>query len=417
MPIQKMSKSVISVSQLTESIKSTLETGFPSVMVEGEVSQPTFARSGHIYFTLKDDSAQLACVIWRSTAERLRLQLEHGQLLTVGGGIQVYPPTGRYQLIVNSVQLAGEGALQMAFLALKQKLEAEGLFDSGRKRPLPRIPRTIGVVTSATGSAFQDIRDTLERRWPVAAIQLFHASVQGITATGEIVAGITYFSQNPPDVLIIGRGGGSIEDLWCFNEEAVARAIAACPVPVVSAVGHETDFSISDFVADVRAATPTQAAMMVSPDQNEIRMRVDDLWATANRSTLTRVNRMADRVASLRERTGKRALVEGLSRRTERIQSLLQRGHNHLTTRALRTGDRIPTLKQQSEYAVMRSMSQRQHRLDLLVGKLESLNPDRPLEMGFTRVTQNGEWVRRSEQLKPSDITVVWKDGDRSFKP
>ncbi len=416
MPIQKMSKSVISVSQLTESIKVTLEVGFPSVMVEGEVSQPTLARSGHVYFTLKDDNAQLACVIWRSTADRLKLRLEHGQLLTVGGGIQVYPPTGRYQLIVNSVQLAGEGALQKAFLALKQKLEAEGLFDSARKRPLPRFPRTIGVVTSATGAAFQDIRDTLERRWPVAEIQLYHASVQGASATGEIVAGIRYFSQHPPDVLIAGRGGGSLEDLWCFNEEAVARAIAACPMPVVSAVGHETDFSISDFVADVRAATPTQAAMMVSPDQNEIRMRVDDLWATANRAAVQRVGRMADRVARLRERTGKRALVEGLNRRIERIQSLLQRGHNRLTARALRTGDRIPTLKQRSEHAVMRSMGQRQHRLDVLIGKLESLNPDRPLEMGFTRVMQHGKWVRRSDQLQPSDITVVWKDGDRSFK-
>jgi exodeoxyribonuclease VII large subunit len=386
-------------------------------MVEGEVSQPTFARSGHIYFTLKDDIAQLACVIWRSTAERLRLQLEHGQLLTVGGGIQVYPPTGRYQLIVNSVQLAGEGALQKAFLALKQKLEAEGLFDSRRKRPVPRFPHTIGVVTSATGAAFQDIRDTLERRWPVAAIQLYHASVQGASATGEIVAGIRYFSQYPTDVLIVGRGGGSLEDLWCFNEEAVARAIAACPMPVVSAVGHETDFSISDFVADVRAATPTQAAMMVAPDQNEIRMRVDDLWATANRSTFTRVDRMADRVASLRERTGKRALVEGLNRRIERIQSLLQRGLNRLTARTLRTGDRIPTLKQRSEHAVLRSMGQRQHRLDVLVGKLESLNPDRPLELGFTRVMQDGSWVRKVDQLRPDAIEIVWKDGKRSFKP
>ncbi len=412
-----MSKSVISVSQLTESIKTTLETGFPSVMVEGEVSQPTFARSGHVYFTLKDDTAQLACVIWRSTAERLKLRLEHGQLLTVGGGIQVYPPTGRYQLIVNMVQLAGEGALQMAFLALKQKLEAEGLFDAGRKRPLPRFPRTIGVVTSATGAAFQDIRDTLERRWPMAIIQLYHASVQGASATGEIVAGIRHFSKHPTDVLIVGRGGGSLEDLWCFNEEAVARAIAACPMPVVSAVGHETDFSISDFVADVRAATPTQAAMMVAPDQNEIRMRVDDLWSTAYRSTVQRVDRMSDRVARLRERTGKRALVEGLNRRIERIQSLLQRGHNRLTSRTLRIGDRIPTLRQRSEHAVMRSMGIRQHRLDLLAGKLESLNPDRPLELGFTRVMQGGKWIRRIDQLQLDEVNVVWKEGYRTFKP
>ncbi len=417
MPIQKMSKSVISVSQLTDAIKSTLETGFPSVMVEGEVSQPTVARSGHIYFTLKDDNAQLACVIWKSTADRLNLRLEHGQLLTVGGGIQVYPPSGRYQLIVTKVQLAGEGALQKAFLALKQKLEAEGLFDPSRKRPLPRFPQTIGVVTSATGAAFQDIRDTLERRWPVAIIRLFHASVQGATATGEIVAGIRYFSQHPPDVLIVGRGGGSLEDLWCFNEESVARALAACPMPVVSAVGHETDFSISDFVADVRAATPTQAAMMVAPDQNELRMRIDDLWSKSNLTTTQRISRLIENIHRLRERTGKKALIEGLNRRIERIQALLQRGQNRLTARTLRIGDRIPTLIQRSEHAVLRSLGQRQHRLDLLAGKLESLNPDRPLELGFTRVMQGNTWVRRFDQLLEDEIRVVWKEGNKTFKP
>lgn len=411
-----MSNSVISVYQLTLAIKTRLESDFPSVMVEGEVSQPTYANSGHIYFTLKDDAAQLACVIWRSTAERLNLRLEHGQQIQVGGAIQVYPPTGRYQLIVNKVALAGEGALQKAFLALKQKLEAEGLFDAARKRSLPRFPRQIGVVTSATGAAFQDIRDTLERRWPMAVIRLYHASVQGASATAEIVAGIRYFSEQPPDVLIIGRGGGSLEDLWCFNEEAVARAIAACPVPVISAVGHETDFSISDFVADVRAATPTQAAMMVVPDQNEMRLRLDELWMNMGRMVLRMRTRFQDRVDVLREKTGRKALIEGLHRRSERISNLRQRAYTRLTGRVMRIGDRIPMLKHQSQQAVVRSLNKKQHTLDMLMGKLEALNPDRPLELGFTRVMQEGVWVRRATQLNEGAVEVVWKDGNRGMK-
>jgi exodeoxyribonuclease VII large subunit len=411
-----MSNSVISVTQLTQAIKIRLESDFPSVMVEGEVSQPTYASSGHIYFTLKDDGAQLACVIWRSTAERLNLRLEHGQLIQVGGGVQVYPPTGRYQLIVNRVSLAGEGALQKAFLALKQKLEAEGLFDQARKRALPRFPQVIGVVTSATGAAFQDIRDTVERRWPMAVIRLYHASVQGAAATAEIVAGIRYFSQQPPDVLIIGRGGGSLEDLWCFNEEAVARAIAASPVPVISAVGHETDFSISDFVADVRAATPTQAAMMVVPDQNEMRLRVDELWMNMGRMVSRMRSRLQDRVDVLREKTGRKALVEGLHRRSEKIGNLQQRAYTLFTGRVMRIGDRIPMLRHQSEQAVYRSLNKKQHHLDVLIGKLEALNPDRPLELGFTRVMQEGVWVRRAAELKTGSVEVVWKDGERRLK-
>jgi exodeoxyribonuclease VII large subunit len=411
-----MSNSVISVSQLTQAIKMRLEADFPSVVVEGEVSQPTFASSGHIYFTLKDDGAQLACVIWRSTAERLNLRLQHGQQIQVGGAIQVYPPSGRYQLIVSRVSLAGEGALQKAFLALKQKLEAEGLFDQARKRALPRFPKHIGVVTSATGAAFQDIRDTLERRWPLAGIHLYHASVQGATATAEIVAGIRYFSEHPPDVLIVGRGGGSLEDLWCFNEEAVARAIAASPVPVISAVGHETDFSISDFVADVRAATPTQAAMMVVPDQNEMRLRVDELWMNAGRMVSRMRNRLQDRIDVLREKTGRKALVEGLHRRSERILNLRQRAYTRLTGRVVRIGDRIPMLRHQSEQAVYRSLNKKQHRLDMLIGKMEALNPDRPLELGFSRVMQEGMWVRRAAELKPGSVEVVWKDGKKEMK-
>lgn len=378
-----------SVSQLTDAIRLLLESSFSSVTVEGEVSKPTIASSGHVYFTLKDDGAQLACVIWRSTAERFKLQLEHGQQLSVGGSIQVYPPTGRYQLIVNRVALAGEGQLQRAFLALKQKLEAEGLFDTSKKRPLPRFPQHIGIVTSATGAAFQDICNTLERRWPSAQLSLYHASVQGVNAAAEIVNGIRYFSDHPVDVLIVGRGGGSLEDLWCFNEEVVARAISACPVPVISAVGHETDFSISDFVADVRAATPTQAVMMAVPDQFELRMRLDELWMKSNRQAITTIGRLSEKVLRLQEKTGRRALIESIHRKRDRVTSLRQQALNNL-----------------------RQQWNRQHfQVQLLRERLLASDPNRPLQLGYTRVVQQGQWIRSHTALDATTFEIQWMDG------
>ncbi len=385
----------LSVSQLTDSIRLLLESSFSSVMVEGEVSKPTFASSGHIYFTLKDEGAQLACVIWRSTAERLKLKLEHGQQLSVGGSIQVYPPTGRYQLIVNRVELAGEGQLQRAFLALKQKLEAEGLFDTSRKRSLPRFPERIGVVTSATGAAFQDICNTLERRWPMAQLFLYHASVQGVSAAAEIVSGIRYFGQHPVDVLIVGRGGGSLEDLWCFNEEVVARAIAECPIPVISAVGHETDFSISDFVADARAATPTQAVMMAVPDQHEMRMRLDELWMKSNRTAMTILGRWTDKVMRLRERTGRRALVESVHRKM----------------------DRVMRLREHAQIQIEQQWNKRNFQLQLLRERLHASDPNRPLQLGYTRIIQDGRWIRAHAALTSNTFEIQWADGTQKAKP
>ena len=260
-----------SVTELTGKIKTVLEQNFMDILVEGEASNVKRSANGHFYFTLKDSGAQLPCVIWRSTVQRLGIDLTDGQQIVIGGDIQVYEPHGRYQMIVNLVQQAGIGKLQQAFEKLKAKLKSEGLFDDIHKLALPKFPQRIGVVTSKTTAAFQDIRATLQKRWPLAEVKLFHASVQGVNAAPEIVNGINYFSNHKNvDVVIIGRGGGSLEDLWPFNEEAVARAVFHCEIPIISAVGHEVDFSISDFVADSRAATPTQAAVMAVPDINEI---------------------------------------------------------------------------------------------------------------------------------------------------
>lgn len=387
--------SVLSVSELTGEIKSLLEGHFLDIKVEGEISNASKSRSGHVYFTLKDEDAQLSCVIWRSVARRLEVDLIDGQQVIAGGDIQVYPPHGKYQLIVRSVKQAGVGALQEAFEKLKAKLREEGLFEDIHKKALPKFPMRIGVITSATGAAFHDIRDTLERRWPLATVLLHHASVQGVNAAPELVSAINWFSeQQNVDVLIVGRGGGSLEDLWPFNEEAVARALFACKVPVVSAVGHEVDFSISDFVADARAATPTQAAILATPDINEIRMLADDLSNRLTTVVEDRVANQKERVQNLLKSHALLAVKEKVANSHERVNNLIER------------------ISHRREMLFMH----KKERLNNLLHRLEQQNPNAPLEKGFVRVEQDGDWIRKSvEFVEGEGFELIWKDGRRQF--
>ena len=268
--------SVLTVSQITAQVKSVLDGTFRSVLVEGEISNFLHHGSGHMYFTLKDDKAELRAVMFQGDNSRLKFIPEGGMKVLVRGKVTVYEARGVYQIIIKEMEAAGLGALYLAFETLKKKLAAEGLFADERKQPLPSYPATIGVITSGTGAALQDIRNILSRRAPHVNIVVRPTLVQGKEATEDIVTAIQEFSQwGGADILIVSRGGGSIEDLWCFNEESVARAIAACPVPLISAVGHETDFTISDFAADVRAPTPSAAAEIASPP-------LDDLLAYLN---------------------------------------------------------------------------------------------------------------------------------------
>ena len=291
---------IYSVTELTGVVKIALETAFPQVWVEGEVSNARKFPSGHIYLTLKDAGASLAAVIWRSDAARLKFEIKDGQQFVCRGKIDVYPPRGAYQFIIDRVEPKGKGALQMAFEQLKEKLKAEGLFDPARKRKLPLLPKKIGIVTSPTGAAVVDILRTLERRFAKLHILIYPARVQGEGAADEIVAGIDYLGALPDiDVLIVGRGGGSIEDLWAFNEEKVARAIARSPVPVISAVGHEVDFTIADFVADIRASTPTAAAEMVVEKEQAFAERIDNLVRRAQQSVRFTVQERRQEVLSL----------------------------------------------------------------------------------------------------------------------
>ena len=266
---------VFTVTTLTAAIRTMLETTYREVWIEGEISNARVWKTGHLYFTLKDANAQISAVMFRSTLRNLRFKAENGQHVVARGRVSVYDPKGEYQIVCEHLEPKGLGALQLAFEQLRERLDHEGLFDTSRKRPLPVLPKKIGILTSLDGAAVKDILSVLGRRYPNAHVIISPARVQGKGAASEIVRALGHLGRHPGvDVIIVARGGGSIEDLWAFNEEPVARAIAAAPVPVVSGVGHETDFTIGDFVADLRAPTPSAAAELVVAPKNELDSRI-----------------------------------------------------------------------------------------------------------------------------------------------
>ena len=266
-----MEKTVLSVSELNQAAQKLLEGHFQRVWVEGEISNLSKPSSGHIYFSLKDPKAQIRCALFRMHAKGINFELKNGLLVQALAKVSLYPDRGDYQLIVESMELAGDGLLRLAYEKLLKKLKEEGLFAENLKKPLPKIPKHIGVITSPTGAAIRDVLTVLKRRFPAIPVSIYPSKVQGNLAAPEIVEALTRANnQALCDVLILARGGGSLEDLWPFNEEIVARAIAASKIPIVSGVGHEIDFTIADFVADKRAATPSQAAELVSPNQTEL---------------------------------------------------------------------------------------------------------------------------------------------------
>jgi exodeoxyribonuclease VII large subunit len=265
----------LTVTEFTEILRGMLEEVFPDVWIAGEISGAKTQPSGHIYFTLKDGEAVVSCVAYRNAVRYLKFKPKDGVAVLARGRVDIWPPSGRYQLIVEALEPQGRGALQFAFEQLKQKLTTEGLFDTSRKRPIPSLPQRLGIVTSPTGAVIQDMLQILERRFAGLHIRLFPVAVQGDGSADQVCRGIQYFSESEwADVIIVARGGGSLEDLWTFNEESVARAIAASKVPVISAIGHETDFTIADFVADLRAPTPSAAADLVIQSKSRLQERL-----------------------------------------------------------------------------------------------------------------------------------------------
>jgi exodeoxyribonuclease VII large subunit len=379
----------LTVAQLTAQIKNALEGEFPSVWVTGEISNYSRPQSGHHYFTLKDDQAQIRAVIWRGSAARLKFDLADGLDVICHGRIDVYAPRGSYQLVIDELHPKGMGALELALRKLREKLAAEGLFDPARKRKLPAFPRRLAFVTSPTGAAVRDFLEVLRRRWRGVDVLVIPARVQGEEAAAEIVAGIRLANRlaPPPDVLVVGRGGGSLEDLWTFNDESVVRAIAASRVPTVSAVGHEIDVTLADLAADVRALTPSEAAERVVPAREEIAARM-------------RGYRERLRHAALRRVMWLRARWEGLA-----AQRPFRRPFDLVHDRSRR----LDELALQANGAIQRIVRDRQNRLALIAGKVESLSPLQVLARGYT-ITQDaksGEVVRNASQLQVGQLVVT----------
>lgn len=334
---------ILTVTQLTALIKGLLEEGLPDVWVMGEISNLRAPQSGHAYFTLKDEHSQINAVLFRSSHRFLKFTLKHGMQVICRGRINVYEPRGEYQIVVEYIEPKGLGALQQAFEELKARLSKEGLFDQSRKKPLPLLPSKIGIITSPTGAAIRDMLRVIRRRHPRLHILLYPVAVQGPSAAPEIVEALAYFNlERNVDVIILGRGGGSLEDLWAFNEEPVARAIYASRIPVISAVGHETDYTISDFVADLRAPTPSAAAEMVVDTEEAFREAIESFEARLARA-MKRLLEMAR--AGLREKT--RLLIDPkkrLEQYSQRVDELLARMANGLNNLLKRDRARLAAL-------------------------------------------------------------------------
>ena len=384
-----MEQKVLSVSQLNDIIKARLD-GEPvlqGVYVRGEISNYKVYNSGHHYFTLKDTDASLKCVMFRSSAASLRFRPENGMMVIAGGRVSVFPRDGAYQLYCARLIPDGVGDLQLAFVQLKQKLEAEGLFDSAHKKPLPPIPRIVGVVTSADGAAIHDILRGLHQRWPLCKVRLLAVRVQGETAPLEIAGAIAYANRfRVCDVLIVGRGGGSIEELWAFNDERVARAVYASEIPVVSAVGHETDFLISDFVADLRAATPTYAAQLVAPDVREMKNKL----ITMQRSMKESMDR---RLSLYRERLGRLSSAH-----------VLQSPVNYIEERRMR----LDSVSQRLSGLAAALVQRKKQSFVRLTAGLHAMSPLAVLSRGYSMATDaQGSIIRFASQLKPGDTFHV----------
>jgi len=409
---------IFSVSELNAAIRAVLDAEFQDLWVTGEISGLKLAASGHYYFTLKERDAQVRCVAFRSAHRYWKFRPQDGLAVLARGRIDVYEARGEYQLLVELLEPQGLGALQLAFEQLKKKLAAEGLFAAERKRPLPRFPRRVGIVTSPRGAAIADMVQILTRRFPGLHIRLFPALVQGPGSVEEVVRGIEYFSRTAwPDLIIVGRGGGSLEDLWTFNEEAVARAIAGCRVPVVSAVGHETDVTIADYVADLRAPTPSAAAEMVVPTRDDLLDRVQVARGKAAQGLRYRLAMLErrlrqqgiDRALSvLHRRVGRhlQRIDEQEYRMRERIRVAIdsrERSRRTLEIR-LRRFDVRPRLasdRRRMEAAhtaalqTMRSrLDRRRSRLEQLAAKLSQLSPLRILERGYAIVSNEAGIVK-----------------------
>lgn len=420
------SKNVYQVSQLTDEMRRLMEVSYPEIWIEGELSSLSTPASGHLYFSLKDERSQLRCAMFKGRASINRYKPKAGDLVRVRAKISVYTARGDLQCIVQHIEEAGEGLLQRRYEELKNNLNAEGLFDQSHKKTLPSFPKHIGVVSSPSGAAVRDIISTLKRRCPGIPVTLYPAVVQGETAAKSIISAIGDAVQHQcADVLIVSRGGGSLEDLWCFNHEDLARAIYKCPIPVVSGVGHEVDVTISDLVADLRAPTPTAAAELVSPNTEQLVNQLDTITFRLPKS----FERLLQRKAQQVDMTGKQLvhpkrqleinkdkLRQTAKRLERRVENLLSRQNERLGHQSLRFSNQTPSKLIQQKSLAAQSLFKRLHRnntlqidstrrnLENLAGQLHLISPLATLSRGFTIAKDDkGNIIRHASQVRSNE--------------
>ncbi len=396
---------VYTVGELNAAVRELLDSHFQDIWVAGEISGVKLAASGHYYFTLKDEQAQLRCVCFRTAARYLKFKPQDGIAVLARGRLDVYELRGEYQLLVEALEPQGYGALQLAFEQLKKKLAAEGLFEPARKRALPRLPGRIGIVTSPAGAVIRDMLHVLERRFPGLHIRVYPAQVQGAGSIEEVTAGIDWFGRSGwPDVVIVARGGGSLEDLWTFNEEAVARAIARSPVPIISAIGHETDVTIADFVADVRAPTPSAAAELVIRPRQQLLDEVDAFAARLAKEVRYHVTDAARRLHQLGVERAASVLQRALGRRLQRVDELDFRLRNlDPRIRLAAAQRRLEVARNAIAGRVRLGLVRARARLEALSQQLAGLSPLNVLERGYAIVQDEHGRIVKDTRDAPVD--------------
>jgi len=395
-----------SVSSLNEQIKSILETTFIQVQVEGEVSRPTYHGSGHLYFTLKDDNSSIKCVMFRANVNKLKFKIKEGDSLIISGAITLYKPRGEYQINCFSLEPSGMGALAFAYERLKKQLQTEGLFEQSRKKNLPKIPSHIVLITSGTSAALQDMLKVSKNRWPLIKISLIDVQVQGDLAHLQIKDAIIRADLMDVDIIVIGRGGGSVEDLWAFNEEDVARAIGACNTPLVCAVGHEIDWVISDYVADLRAPTPSAAMEMILPDSNEVLMQLDSIEQSFNQSIKSILQKSSYALNQQYELFSQYSYENRMKQYNEQLESLKKSYNTHLQIRINQAEHEPINLKQSFNDIMSRILQSKQYNLNSMKESYKNSNPKMRDKIGFAQIVKGKNVVTLSE-LKVNDTFTL----------
>ena len=383
----------ISVSSLNAQIKSLLETTFIQVYIEGEVSNLTYHNSGHIYFSVKDDTSTISCVMFKGNAKYLKFQLEVGQQIVITGNITVYAPRGNYQLLCNKIEPAGQGALALAYEQLKNKLESQGFFRNEIKKQLPTYPKKIALVTSATGAAIEDMKKVALHRWPLIELVLVPALVQGDGSAYDISKSIEYADKLNCDIIIVGRGGGSIEDLWAFNEEVVANTIFYANTPIISAVGHEVDYLISDFVADKRAATPSNAMEIALPDINEHRIYLDSLSNEFNNKFKNILFNKEQILINMKKLFEQNSIDSKFNFIQSEIKFLISSFESNLSYKINNAQNSLELLKNQYSNSFSQNLNKYQNEVSMIKNGFEHNHPNKKDKKGFVQLSKDNKIV------------------------